>query len=488
MSTWKRNTNTSFNRRGHQRGGLGSSVPGMPWRRKSDAIPRPPSPVLGPLLATVGRPDLAIEPQAKPGNEKAHIEDCQLVASYNWLNSTVPTILVPGMPPAWAPLPEPVKLQEDQGQYFRDQNAARYSSHPMQPAVEAILAQTPDFQSKSIDIVGCGSTLGNLLRFARNVDLNAKYRIFVEVVGSTVFFLRRVNQPTETIPDVRGFGHTFPEAYTSWDWDVKGSESHQRLIKYKFAGLSCLVRFESDGYLPDLAPKGLTVAAKSKAGESDVGRDVIAALQSTTVSERSPVSKESLTVHKRGQVVPQAAVFDLKTRSIFRKGTDFLEQELPRLWISQTPNFVLAFHRSGLFEEIEILDTRARVNKWEEEQEDNLLRYASLLRMLTSFALGHPDGRFEIFHEAESAILELREVEDNVPRVLPGHLKDRWAMQDEESANLLDEEAEEASSERDIESNWGRFDDEWQSDSEGSSKDYTACSASDCGYCGRCRY
>lgn len=101
----------------------------------------------------------------------------------------------------------------------------------MLPAIEAILKQNPDFDTKGIDIVGCGSTLGNLLRFARNID--KKFRMIVECVGSTVFFIRRENSPTQTIPDVRGYGHTFPEAYTTWDAAVRGSETHQRVIDRK---------------------------------------------------------------------------------------------------------------------------------------------------------------------------------------------------------------------------------------------------------------
>jgi hypothetical protein len=37
----------------------------------------------------------------------------------------------------------------------------------MEPMVQAILASKPDFSLQSADIVACGSTLGNLLRFVR---------------------------------------------------------------------------------------------------------------------------------------------------------------------------------------------------------------------------------------------------------------------------------------------------------------------------------
>src|SRR5437764_7357210 len=94
--------------------------------------------------------------------------------------------------------------------------------------------------------------MGNLLRFVRKID--KPFRFHVEVVGNTVFFIRREISPTELIPNVRGYGHTFPEAYTTWETDARGSESHQRIVMYTFGGLKCLVRFESDGYLRDLVP------------------------------------------------------------------------------------------------------------------------------------------------------------------------------------------------------------------------------------------
>ena len=80
------------------------------------------------------------------------------------------TLCFTGKPPAWTPLKEPTKLNEDKDEYFRDQNAARFPSYPMQPTVDAILKQNPEFDTKEIDIVACGSAFGNLLRFILRVD------------------------------------------------------------------------------------------------------------------------------------------------------------------------------------------------------------------------------------------------------------------------------------------------------------------------------
>jgi hypothetical protein len=121
--------------------------------------------------------------------------------------------------------------------------------------IQAILTEKPEFSLDNVDIIGCGSTLGSLLRFARGTVQS--FRMLVEVIGNTVFLIRSENSPTEIIPDVRGYGHTFPEAYTTWNASGQGSESHQRLINYDFAGMNCLVRFEVDGFSTGLDPRRL---------------------------------------------------------------------------------------------------------------------------------------------------------------------------------------------------------------------------------------
>ena len=96
----------------------------------------------------------------------------------------------------------------------------------MEPVVRSIFEANPVFNAQEVDIFACGSTLGNLLRFARNVETEKPFRFLVEVVGQTVFLIRRENSPTEKIADIYGYGHTFPEANTTWDADLKSSDTY----------------------------------------------------------------------------------------------------------------------------------------------------------------------------------------------------------------------------------------------------------------------
>lgn len=136
-------------------------------------------------------------------------------------------------------------MKEDSGTYYRDPNAARFPEYPIAPVVQAVSETNPSFPAAEVDIVACGSTLGNILRFSRGQG--KAFRFEVETIGNSVFFVRKENDPKEIIEGIRGFGHSFPEDNTTWEPEMKGSETHQRVIQYRLGGLSCLVRFECDG-------------------------------------------------------------------------------------------------------------------------------------------------------------------------------------------------------------------------------------------------
>ncbi|KAF5858591.1 hypothetical protein ETB97_003984 [Aspergillus alliaceus] len=404
-------------------GGYGRNS--TPWSRKQSVQQAPPPP-RGEVLAKIYPSDL----QAEKQDITAQITDSQYMASYNWLSEGEPHILIPGEPPKWVPLSTPTRLMEDSGLYFRDQNAARYPSYPMEPMVHAILARNPDFLLQNTDIVACGSTLGNLLRFVRGED--KPFRILIEVIGKTVFFMRRENAHDEVIPNVYGYGHTFPETYTTWSASVKGSESHQRVMKYDFAGMSCLVRFEADGYLPSVTQNHSSCSSEGYPAEA--AEDLLSLFEKVAVSSlpASGLKKpETLKISVGGECISQSAIFDLKTRSIRKKDEDTLGQELPRLWIAQVPYFILAYHKAGLFNDIQVVDVRERVKHWEEDQKATLARFADLLDKIVSFARSLECGRFEITREDGATVLELRAQCAGAGRVLPPYVAKKW---DEEAA------------------------------------------------------
>jgi hypothetical protein len=341
----------------------------------------------------------------------------------------------------------------------------------MEPVVRSILKTNPKFDPSDIGLFGCGSTLGNLLRFVRN-DGDRPFRFLVEVVGETVFFIRRENSPTEVIPGVYGYGHTFPDAYTTWDADAKGSDSHQRIVRYRFGGRDILIRFEADGYLDDKLAKGQKdLTTPSQANDED---SLLSAFAGNAISATTSTDSEPLKVSQGHGTVPLSAILDLKTRTIRKKLDDTLSDQLPRLWLRQIPFFVLAYHERGVFrpEEITVKDVKPDIAAWEKDNNLALRKLISLIDKIVAFAKDMPKRKLEIQYQGGD-MLELRKQDDSVPSVLPDDLAVRWEDAD------LDEEAVEGGA---------ALDDGDLFDEEEKEKDFTACSAKDCGYCGRCTY
>ncbi|KAK4175048.1 hypothetical protein QBC36DRAFT_30004 [Triangularia setosa] len=486
-------------------------------RKRDDAATAQvsPPPPLGDLVQTLEISDLDVNLGSKIASPT--ISDCKLVASYNWLDGmdSVPTILVPGKPPLWAPVRSPSRLNEDSGSYFRDKNAARFPKHPLEPCVITALGADANIPSK-IDIMACGSTLGNLLRFVRRQD--KPFRILVQKIHNTVFFTRRENTPTELISGVYGYGHSFPEANTIWEPSVQGSASHQRIIQYTFGNHRFLVRFEADGYIEPIlqGPSSPTNRTSSTSIDNQASlADLFSQTNMGLASKPAALPSDStINVKSGGELIPQARVFDLKTRSIYSKDKkDHFAEELPRLWISQIPTFILAFHTQGLFKErdIQIRDVREDVQRWEEDHQSELAQLASLIDRIVEIVPDMADRKMELRY-AGGGGLEVHEQLGNVEDALSDAVKAQWEAQElgqsEKDKNLTDERDDEVGKSgcraierdsscvkadidaEDSDDDHGGYHDDYHyvSDEDGELPDYTACSAHDCGYCGKCPY
>jgi hypothetical protein len=310
--------------------------------------------------------------------------------------------------------------------------------------------------------------------------------MLVYKIHRTVFLVRRENSPTELIPDVRGYGHTFPEANTTWEADVKGSASHQRLVRYNFGGLDMVVRFEADGYIkPSGIPKQTQPSPTADPSSLD---DLTASLSTTTVTPSLPSpptsSNPTLTTTPAGTLIPQSDIFELKTRSIYtRFKKDHLAEELPRLWVSRIPTFILAFHTQGLFkkEDTEIKDVREDVQRWEKEHASALARLAALLHWVRDVVEEELDGKLEICYGGVGSgegKLEVRRMLRDVGEVFSDEVMGTW---ERASAGSLGVEGKgEGDAESDGEDENLGWDD-------GGGHDFTACSGA-CDYCGNCTY
>ncbi|KAK4899866.1 hypothetical protein LTR49_027563 [Elasticomyces elasticus] len=439
-----------------------------PWRGSSGStssrgpIRTPPAPPLGLLLE-----------QLIPAQCSDDDNGTKFLASYNWTDARNPSILFPGTPPLWDPPAEATRLPEDSGKYFKDQNAARHPTHPMEPAVKAVLTQNLHFDTGNVDVFGCTSTLGNLLRFLKNDDKS--FRFTVEALGRTVFFVRRENAPDELIAGPRGFGptghgHAFPDRYTRWPKGVEDSASHQRIISYKFAGLRCLVRFEADGYLEKELGRGYEDDTTISSGHDDDAARAIPVI-------------DNVQTHNGGRLIPQHAIFELKTRGAHKRNDDQMSDHLPRMWQAQIPFFILAFHEYGLFKpaDITIQDVRKKVAAWQDENQQLLRRLSVLLGKLVSIARDPAIGRYEVCVQ-QRGVLEIREPGGTVSSPLASPLTWIWADQDVSDSG-------ESSNGVSVGTEAGDADVATHSDADDDNvpEDFTACTDA-CDYCGRCSY
>jgi hypothetical protein len=370
------------------------------------------------------------------------------------------------------------KLLEDSGSFYRDPNAARYPEYPIAPAVQAIMASGSQTPTKA-HVFACGSTLGNLLRFVRGGD--KAFRFNVEVIGDTVFFIRKENDPRELIEGVRGFGHSFPNAYTTWPEDVKGSDTHQRIVQYDLGGVHCLVRFECDGFFDDTARASVPRSNEMSPPSTDT---LAEALSSTTISTSWSSSTGPLSIKQAGTPIDQASIFDLKTRSGRHGKSIRMDDITPQLWLKQIPNFIVAYHNGfGLFEDIQIQDVRGLISDFEKDNIDAIRRLVVLLNKIIAVATADKERLLEVYFSGDR-VLEIRSQYGADVHALPETLRERWAEQAKHGGlGLKDEDADRGTSGLSSPDEFGdAFGD---SDEE---KDFTACSAEDCGYCGRCTY
>ncbi|KAI9888233.1 MAG: hypothetical protein M1814_000944 [Vezdaea aestivalis] len=382
----------------------------------------------GELLHTLSNTDAVF----KPGEDKGpEIKNCQYVSSYNWLDTADSVILVPGTPPRWTPPKGPQALSPDKGTYFRDQNSARYPKYPVEPSIKAVYALDPNFDPKNIDIFCCGSTMGSLLNFAEGSERS--FRFNIEIVGNTAFLVRQCLTPKEVIQGIYGYGHTFPDAYTTWDKDVKNSASHQRIVKYNFGGLNCLMRFESDGYDPSKEDESENPLPREETSQ-DADLSTLLEYQFVSLDSSAPVSTAKLAVRTAGRPIRQSSIFDIKTRSA-RNPIDMTTIH-PRLYFAQIPNFLVAYHEKGVFTTQKPKNVSDELGVWEAENRTQLGLLVVLLKKIVALVRNTKGKKVEV-RRIGTGSLEITRLLDEEWTALPRSLAALWRG-DEGASGLED--------------------------------------------------
>ena len=387
-----------------------------------------------------------------------------------------------GSPAIWSPPAHIRKLQPDKGVVFIDQNAARYSSFPLEPMFRAIYEVHPELDLDDIDVVICRNTMAKLFDF---VTINSKnFEIDVEIIGDKAVFTRKEKKTTEFIEEFRGFGHTFPEEYTRWSSAVKGSSSHHRIAEYGFAGLKYLLRFQSDAYLTE-DPSGAVKASSQRQGcMTNLANTatLLSSGSSFTIGEKQPVAGHGLVLRNAGTEIDQRDTIEIKTRAA-HKVLD-MESVLPRLWMSQTPNLVVAYHKGGRFDDVKILDVHNDLEKWEKRNSMNLRKLDAVIRRIIDTVQNTITMKCRV-KRTNTGELEIWELDLSHQGALPDDLCHKLREEDLQDDNDRSKQTEQGDFDRDYDD----FEDrEYCDEEDESEKDFTACSSEDCGYCGHCGY
>ncbi|KAK3984548.1 hypothetical protein QBC44DRAFT_252700 [Cladorrhinum sp. PSN332] len=361
-------------------------------------------------LAVVSRPGLGNLPAA-PG--PARITGFNQLASYSWWNKPTPTISVPGSPPLWSPPVTPRPLDLDSGTVYIDQNAARCPTSPLEPLFRALFITNPDFSLSNIDLVTDGNNIRKLLRFVQGSS-SEPFRIRVEVAGHdgrkrTAIFTRVEPKTVDVINGFQGYGRNFENAYTRKSVEMTG---YHRVVGYDFGGLRCLVRYEMDAY----------VGGKQVGGVDDILSDAVRGL-SLSGSE-SETTATGLTILRSGGTadVDASSTLEIKTRAATR--TLDMEEVFPQLWVSQTPNLAVGYHRTGgTFTDVRVRDVTDDIPRWEAVNRVALEKLAALLANIIDVVKKAEGSGAVIEYSGGSS---LRIVAEDGQRALPEDLYTKW--------------------------------------------------------------
>ena len=166
-----------------------------------------------------------------------------------------------------------------------------------------------------------------------------------------------------------------------------------------------------------------------------------------------------------------------------------MESVLPRLWMSQTPNLIAACHKGGRFDDVQILDVRRDLKKWEERNAVNLRKLDAVIRRIIDTVQNTITMKCRV-KRTNSGELEVWELDISHQSALPDDLCHKLREEDHEDENDRSKQTGPGSPARDFGEDYDDFEDahEYYDREDESDKDFTACSSEHCGNCGHCDY
>ncbi|KAG6049240.1 hypothetical protein E4U39_006335 [Claviceps sp. Clav50 group G5] len=351
-------------------------------------------------------------------SDDACITDVKSVSSYSWIEAPTPTIAVPGSPSLWSPPAVRIQPPKDSGIYNIGENARRIPSSPMAPLFRALFTTNPSFDLRSIDVISDRHNIRKLLSFVDPVsdrDKGESFTIKLELVRNTLLMCRSETNVSHSMGpySFRGYGHEFEKVCT-----VKGilsSTSHHRIISYDFCGLKFMIRHEIVAYV---SPETDAIA-RLETGIPPDPECQVSLGNKVSKAKRDP---DMVTIMLRGKTIPLMSTLDIKTRSLTRP--ERFAEVAPKLWVSQTPKFVQAFHLRGQFGTPGVRDVRAGIREWERDNQKNLRTLGALIGKIIT-VMKECEGRAILRYDVSSASLIISRDEGD-SGMLPADLYSKW--------------------------------------------------------------
>lgn len=231
-------------------------------------------------------------------------------------------------------------MKPDSGPRYVDQNADRNPTSPLAALLRAVQSSKPDFDFAAIDVITDRRPIRKLYGFITGDGKPFKFG--VTILGNTALFTRMEDRTRDERLQIE-YRQAFETAYLKISLSGKDSTSHHRVVRYVFGGMTFLVRSAIDAYLPDRVEELELADGDKQARLTDF-------VKAMSLSEPTPslsVFTARVAVITGGGPIPHAATLELSTRSNWAPKIDLLARKLPDLWISQTANFMEAYHGSG---------------------------------------------------------------------------------------------------------------------------------------------
>ncbi|KAL5391713.1 hypothetical protein DPSP01_001004 [Paraphaeosphaeria sporulosa] len=366
-------------------------------RKKMDVMAKMVQKEAGQVILTLEKNDLT--PTSM--NVTWEQDNIKLLCSYNWqgANDGTNTIFVPGGPAKFVPKTTfPYVIEQDSGFQAADYNYVRKPWDPFAPLFTALGVMNPGHQFWDVDVLADRNNLRILLEFCQG-KANGPLRLDVHMVYNTLVFVRKGEKFWRR--QTNGIGNNFEKNFTQVGDDMEDATSHYRAIQYPMGPLNVVVRFEADAYFDDSASGDLDPT------ETDAVTGALLA-ERPRYDFRPPVR-----VLQKGHIVPTAQMAELKTVTHKEEGTSSVACQ-DQLWFGRTTHLFTGVYKiednKGKILRLKYENAKARVDKWEEKNQDALRMLVDLLSRIRA-ALKQQEGPIRaglIVRESRDGPLVLR--------------------------------------------------------------------------------